>query len=261
MNKTMDIGRSGMQAHSIRVDRIAQNMANLETRGYKRAETTFGQLVRNAMQSDSVALSEDLPEDQRFGGSGVMALRSLTDFRQGPVEPTGHPLHLAIEGPGFFGVRDPQGTLLMTRQGDFRQDATGRIVDPSGYLLDIDPLPGQTLEIAPGTLLSMDEEGTVLAGEGQEKTPVGTLMLYGVTDPNMMLVREGYYTVDNEDLLIRSAEEPEAFGQLRTGQLERSNVDLLQEMTDMIVSQRAYQLSSKVVAAADETMGIVGNLL
>jgi flagellar basal-body rod protein FlgG len=260
MNKMLEIGRSGMNAHKVRLDRISGNLANLETTGYKRMETSFAELTRQAMGSDSVALSESLPVDQKYIGSGVKGIRALAAFSQGSIEASTDFFHFAIEGPGFFGVRDSDGQVTLTRRGAFRLNQDGIVTDDNGFALEMaltsDPKMWETGK------MTLSEQGILYSDHGSDKLPLATIKLYDVTDHNLLLAKgQGYYASMSQEALIENASQPDAFGRLKAYSLERSNVSLLEEMTQLMMTQRAYQFNAKSVASADEMMNMVNQIL
>lgn len=266
MNKTLEIGRSGMLSQQSRLNRLSGNLANVETAGYKRSQVSFSEAVRMAMQSDSVAVAE-VPEDRLRAGGGVRALRDFTDLRQGMLTESPDFFDFAIEGAGFFGVRNETGELFLTRQGSFSLQEDGRLVDASGRLVEIELRPGASL--MPETL---KPEQLTLTGTGEllEKDPstgqtrmLGQLILYDA--PNhavgLMASGEGSFRPVDEGVLYNNLEQPGAFGAVKSSSLERSSVNVLEEMTQLLMTQRAYQLSAKSVSSADELMQMVNEIL
>jgi len=258
----LEIGRSGMMAQQHRLSRISGNLANVETTGYKRSDVAFAEEIRMAMQSDSVAVAE-VPLDQLRGGGGVRALRDLTAVNQGAVMTSPNFFDFSIDGAGYFGVRDQSGALALTRQGGFELQEDGRLVDASGREV--------ILELTTDPKTWKREQLTLAeSGELMEKDPstgntrfLGTVILFDVPDHGngLAAIGEGSFRPVNDDMLYTSLETPGAFGTLKSNSLERSNVSLLDEMTQMLMTQRAYQLSTKSVSSADEMMQVVNEIL
>lgn len=248
------------QQHSL--NRISGNIANVETTGYKRSEVTFSEEIRLAMQSDSVAVAE-VTEDRLRGGGGVRALRDFTSNNQGAVMTSPNFFDFAIEGAGYFGVRDQDGALTLTRQGSFELQKDGRLVDDSGRLAALELTSDPT---------SWKQDQLTLSGSGEllekdvstgEMRSLGRVILFDVPDHGNGLAAtgEGSFRPVNENALYTSLETPGAFGTVKSNSLERSNVSLLDEMTQLLMTQRAYQLSTKSVSSADEMMQVVNEIL
>lgn len=264
MIKSLEIGRSGMLSHAQSLERISHNLANMETTAYKGQETAFRGLLKNAMKSDSVALSPDMSDQEAQAGAGVRSMRDWTDFSQGTLRSTDGRLDVAIEGPGFFRVQDPDGQVFLTRKGSFIQDAAGRLVDEKGLAVDIDWEDGVRDEEKADRSIRLNNGGSLTIEDpetGQPKT-LGRLSLYGLTNPNVLRGQAGSYRLDNEDLAsMIDVQEKGSQSQIWGQMLESSNVDMARTMTDMIMAQRAYQLSAKSVSTADEAMQVYNRLL
>lgn len=258
----LEIGRSGMLAQQHRLSRLSGNIANVETTGYKRSDAAFAEELRMAMQSDSVAVAE-VTEDRLRGGGGVRALRDFTSDHQGAVMASPNFFDFAIDGAGYFGVRDQAGALTLTRQGSFELQEDGRLVDASGRLAALELTTDPT---------TWKQDQLTLAGSGEllekdastgEVRSLGRLILFDVPDHGNGLAAagEGSFRPVNENALYTSLETPGAFGTVKSNSLERSNVSLLDEMTQLLMTQRAYQLSTKSVSSADEMMQVVNEIL
>ena len=266
MNKTLEIGRSGMLSQQSRLNRLSGNLANVETTGYKRSQVSFSEEVRMAMKSDSVAVA-DVPEDRLRAGGGVRALRDFTDLKQGMLTESQSFFDFAIDGDGFFGVRNEAGELFLTRQGSFSLQEDGRLSDASGRIVELEMRPGAST--VPDSLkleqLMLTDSGELVEKDpstGQSRT-LGQLILYDA--PNhavgLMASGEGSFRPLDEGALYTSLEQPAAFGAVKASSLERSNVNLLEEMTQLLMTQRAYQLSAKSVSSGDEMMQMVNEIL
>jgi flagellar basal-body rod protein FlgG len=228
---------SGMLAQQTRMDMLANDLANLNTTGYKQARIGFRDLLYNKEQGMPV-------------GAGAAVVDAGRNDAEGALMQTGEPLSLAIDGPGFFQVRRGDGSVALTRDGDFRTDANGDVVNQSGDRL-VPPL-----RIPPGTdldKLSISSDGTVAAGQ----TPIGKITLVDVTN-TAGLEALG----DNEFAPTSNSGAPTAIAgsQLQQGYLEASNVDLATSMVAMIDAQRSYEMDSRAIQNQDQMMQVANQI-
>ncbi|MCS6985895.1 MAG: flagellar basal-body rod protein FlgG [Sphingomonadaceae bacterium] len=257
MTSSLHIARSGLEALDARLRTIANNLANVNTVGFKRDRAAFETLL---YQSDrpSGALAG---ADRRFGmglatGAGVRIAGTERIHAQGAFQITNNALDLAIDGEGLFQVELPDGTLAYTRAGAFTRDGEGRLVTPQGHRLVPEiqiPANATGITVAPDGTVSAQLPGTV------EPTELGRLQLATFINPAGLepmggnLFRE---SVASGPPQVGNPGE-EGVGTLRQGALEASNVSTVQELVDMIETQRAYEINAKVIEAADEMMRYV----
>ena len=253
----------GMSAQQLSVDNIANNLANVNTTGFKRStiafQDLFYQTISTSKRGDSVhsAGGSEGPELQIGHGSRPVA--TIKNFSQGSMDETGNPLDIAIDGTGFFQIQRPDGSVAYTRDGNFTVDATGQLVNSSGLPLN------DRIEIPPDAVaVQVSQDGMVSAVLQGETSPVdlGQLELAKFVNPS------GLRAVG--DNLFESTEasgQPflgtpglEGFGSLNQGFVESSNVDIVNEMVNLITAQRAYETNSKMVQTADEMMGVTNNI-
>ncbi|WP_316369636.1 flagellar basal-body rod protein FlgG [Candidatus Thiodiazotropha sp. CDECU1] len=258
MIESLSIGASGMQAQQTQIDVIANNLANINTMGFKKSRVDFEDLMYREMARSRSSLLPTLGLAQPVGvGVGVSSTGKV--FTAGEVKQTDRSLDLAIQGEGFFEVVLPDNSYAYTRNGAMRIDRDGYLATADGYRLSGSiQVPGDAEEIA------IQNDGSVMAqvADQNELVEIGSLDLIrfvnaGGLNPvgdNLYLPSEnsgdGYYGVPGE----------EGFGQVQQGYLEASNVNLVEEMTQLVLAQRAYEINSKVVQAADELLGIVNSL-
>jgi len=254
MLRSLYTAATGMDAQSLRMDVIANNLANTSTTGFKKVRAEFEDLLSETLKGAAAP-------DPRGGtspsplqvGLGVRTGTTSRSWSQGELSSTGGKLDLAIEGDGFFQVQRPDGTLAYTRAGNFRADSTGRIVTQRGELLD----PGLTLP-TDTVDLTIQADGTILAKRAGSDTPeeVGKLELHTFPNPAGLEAIGGNLLVktpgSGEPVTVRPGEQ--GAGQLAQGFLEGSNVKAVEEMIDMIAVQRAYELNSKVIQTADQML-------
>lgn len=245
---------SGMLANQTKMDVIAQNLANVNTPGYKR-ETTVSQ----SFQSLLVQRINDQPEPGQVDtaptivgpmGLGTFVANTATRLTGGPLQATGNPLDVALRGDGFFVVQTDNG-LRYTRQGNFQQASDGRLVTADGWALQLQD--GTVAQAAPGELLTIDRNGEVRAGarllgqlEIANSTQLGPMTKEGA---GLWRVTDGAETA-----MVVAPGEAGAGYQLEVGFLEQSNVNPITEMVEMIATMRAYEASQRVIQTQDETL-------
>lgn len=251
---------SGMQAQQLNLDTIANNLANVNTTGFKRTRVDFQDLLYQTYRAPGTAGSQGttIPTGIQVGhGSRPVATQRI--FSQGDFQQTENPLDLVIEGDGFFQVTRPDGSTGYTRAGAFKKDGTGRVVTSEGFLLS----PAITIP-ADAKQITIGSDGTVsvtLAGQTAAST-VGTLQLASFVNPAGLLsvgrnlftptAASGSAVVGNPGVT--------GLGTIAQGFLELANVKVVEEMVAMITSQRAYEANSKAIQTADDMLGISNNL-
>ena len=243
---------TGMAAQQTRLDSIANNLANVQTTSYKKSRESFQDLYYQELTHGGL----DASSARIDVGSGVKLAGVDKDFTQGSVTQTGGSLDVAIEGRGFFEVTDTGGQRFYTRDGDFRTNANGEIVTASGLSVGGIRIPEGVQSVA------IDDAGEVRAvwPDGREST-LGRLPVVDFVNPTALRSLGG-----NVYQMTQGSGQPQALiaGQdnvaLRQGFLEGSNVDVAEELVLMILTQRSYELNSKAVQAADETLRQVANL-
>ncbi len=258
MLKAMLTAATGMSAQELCVDVIANNLANVNTTGFKKSRVSFQDLFYQTYDFGRATGESSNPSLIQVG-NGTRLSSTNRDFKQGKIVQTGNPLDLMIEGRGFFQVLMPDGSLAYTRDGSFKIDGEGRIVTSDGYLLYPEhTIPTETTEIA----VSPDGGVFVTLVEESEPEELGQIILAKFVNPG------GLKSI-GRNLYIPTAASGEAFleeptreglGQLSQGFLEASNVDVVDEMVAMIVAQRAYEINSKVIQASDNMLSLINRL-
>ena len=251
---------SGMLAQELNVDTISNNLANVNTAGFKRNRVDFQDLIYQSFRSagSTAAAGTQIPTGIQVGhGSRPVATQKI--FSQGDFQQTEAPLDMVIEGKGFFGILLPDGTTAYTRAGAFKQDGQGRVVTSDGFLLQ----PGIAIPTT-STDISISSDGNVEVTLPNTNVPqqIGTIQLAKFANP------AGLENIGRNLLVETAASGPaimgnpgaNGFGTLSQGFLEMSNVKLVEEMVNLIVAQRAYEISSKSIQAADEMLGIANNI-
>jgi flagellar basal-body rod protein FlgG len=250
-----------MMAQQTRVEVIANNLANVNTTGFKRSRAHFEDLLYQTVEE---AQSEQTPDsdvsEEVQVGRGVRLAAVQRVEAQGPLESTGRPLDLAIEGDGFFQVRLPDGTLAYTRDGSFTISDQGALVTHGGYSV----VPGISIP-DDATGLAFSKTGVVsITVEGSvDPIEIGRLeMVRFANSPGMRALGENLFqeTAASGPPTMGFPQE-DGFGRILQGTLEGSNVEVVQEMVDMITAMRAYEINSKAVQSAEEMAEIANSLV
>jgi len=259
MIRALNTAATGMQSQDSMVNNIANNIANVNTNGFKGSRTEFEDLlydtVKEAGEQTSGTASHTVGH-QVGSGSRVVATRK--EFTQGPTQVTNNPYDLSIQGEGFFQVRKVDGTLVYTRDGSFKLNSEGNIVTTGGYLLD----PEISLD-AESVGVIVGRDGTVeLQQSDGNRTPVGNIQLVRFLNPGGLLALGDnlYGETPESGRPILGNPGFDDFGEIHQGYLEASNVDVVEEMISMITAQRAYELNSKTVKTVEEMMTMANNL-
>lgn len=253
---------SGMYAQQLNIETISNNIANINTTGFKKNKAEFQDLMYqevniNPISSETPGIYETSTETIQIG-NGVKPSSTQKIFKQGDVTPTYNQLDLAIQGDGFFQVRKSDGTLAYTRDGSFKVNADGMIVTSSGYYLDPEiSLDEDILSI------SISRDGVVEAKEaGGGTVGLGSIELVRFLNPGGLVALGDNLYAESEasGQPILGVPGSSGFGEIHQGYLEASNVDVVEEMISMITAQRAYEINSKTVKTVEEMMTMVNNL-
>ena len=260
MDKSLRIAATGMRAQQLHIDTIANNLANVNTTGFKKSKVEFQDLLYQTIRPAGASVSEDAKAPTELQvGCGTKPVSTTKMFTQGDVVATDNALDLAIEGDGFFQLRMPDGTLAYTRDGSFKVSDDGQIVNSDGYVLEPSvALPQDTQSISIGR----DGLVAVTVAGSNETQDIGQIELARFVNPG------GLKNVGRNLLQYTSASgepivgnpELDGFGALGQGFLESSNVDVVDEMVNMITAQRAYEINSKTIRTADDMMSLVNGL-
>lgn len=259
MMRALSIASTGMAAQQMSVEVISNNLANVSTTGFKKSSWDFQDLIYQTLTAPGTDTGLGaLPVGIQLG-SGVRPVSVYRTFAQGDFEQTKNSLDLAIEGSGFFQVSLPDGSIAYTRAGSFKLDSEGSIVTADGYpvLPDLSvPSDAQTINISPNGVVSVIQAGN------PAPTQVGTIELARFTNP-AGLDSKGknlFQTTSASGESVTGTPGQEGFGTILQGALEGSNVNIAEEMVNMIVAQRAYELNSKAIQTADEMLSMANNL-
>jgi flagellar basal-body rod protein FlgG len=252
---------SGMTAQELSIDNIANNLANSNTVGFKARRVEFQDLMyQNVIQPGAAAGSQTVVPAGLQLGLGTRPVSNEIVYTQGEFQQTGNAYDLVIQGMGFFQIRTPSGNLAYTRAGDFQLDRNGNMVTAQG-----DPLEPQITIPNGAQSVTIAADGTVsYTLQGQTAAQIaGQIQLASFANPAGLNSMGGnlYQPTDaSGDPVVGSPGGQEGIGTLLQGYIEQSNVSVVQEFINMIVSQRAYEANSKVVKAADDMYSEVNNL-
>lgn len=261
--QTLYTAATGMSALETKLDVIANNLANVETTGFKRGRANFEDLFyRHEMLPGAEDTAGGYTATGISIGMGTRVSSVQSNFIQGAAQPTGQELDVIIEGEGFFPVIDPSGDTLYTRAGNFSKNASGEIVMGSANI-------GRRLQ--PPITIPEDATDLVISGEGivsvrqpgsTSLTQLGQIELASFINPEGLLkLGENLYAeTDASGAAVLGSPGQNGVGLLRQGALEASNVEPVQELIDLITTQRAFELNSKAVQVGDQMMEVVANL-
>jgi flagellar basal-body rod protein FlgG len=260
MDKALRTAASGMRAQQLHIDTIANNLANVNTTGFKKSKVEFQDLLYQTIRPAGSFTAEGVQSPTELQvGCGTRPVSTAKMFTQGDVTETGNALDVAIEGDGFLQFRMTDGTIAYSRDGTLKVSSDGQLVNSDGYYLEPGitiPVDTQNISISRDGIISVELANTT---ESQE---VGQLELARFINPAGLknLGRNLMVPTGASGEPIIGVPELEGFGGLNQGYLESSNVEVVEEMVNMIVAQRAYELNSKAIKTSDDMMGLVNNL-
>lgn len=260
--RTLSTAATGMMAMELNVQVIANNLANMTTTGFKRQRAEFQDLLydhlsrvgtQSSSQGNMLPVGIDL-------GSGVKTVGTGRLMSQGTLTQTSNPLDVAIRGDGFFKVQLPDGTYTYTRDGSFKTDSQGRIVTAQGNVVQ------PAITVPPNTSgLMINAQGQVSVTPAGTTTPtvLGQLTLTRFINPaGLMPIGDNLYQETPASGTPQDGTPAtDGAGDLQQGMLEQSNVDSVTEITNLISAQRAYEMNSKVITAADQMLQATSNLM
>ncbi len=259
MMRALSVASTGLAAQQLSVEVIANNLANVSTMGFKKSVWDFQDLLYQTLKAPGTTSQVGTTPVGIQLGSGVRAVSVHRTFKQGDFRETQNTFDLAIEGQGFFQVTLPDGSTSYTRTGAFKLDSDGNVVTPEGYpiLPDI-TIPTDALNV------TIDPGGDVFAQTPGSNTPttIGTIELARFTNPSGLtsIGKNLYQETAASGTPTSGTPGLDGFGTLLQGSLEGSNVNIAEEMVNMIVAQRAYELNSKAIQTADDMMGVANSL-
>ena len=261
MHAALWVSKTGLTAQDARMTAISNNLANVNTVGFKRDRVAFEDLFYQVQRQPGAAADQQnqIPTGIQMG-NGVKVVGTQKVFTSGSFQNTGQELDMAIVGQGFFQIERPNGELVYTRNGQFHRNAEGMMVNAEGLpLVPQIEIPENTVKVTVGTngIVSATLAGQV---EPQE---LGLITLANFSNPAGLEAMGGnlYRQTGASGEPMEGQAGDDALGTLKQGTLEGSNVNVVEEMVDMITTQRSYEMNAKVVSAADQMLKFVSQAL
>ncbi|MCL5271279.1 MAG: flagellar basal-body rod protein FlgG [bacterium] len=258
--RALFVAATGMQSQQLNIDNIANNLANVNTTGFKRGRVDFQDLLYQAIRpvGANATVNTEVPTGIYLGyGSRPAAIEK--NFTQGAYQQTGQPYDVLIEGDGFFQVTLPNGDTAYTRDGAFKLNNQGQVVTSNGDLLTPNiTVPSDALTTTIGT------DGTVTVTQAGQSAPsvIGNITIARFANPAGLeaMGQNLFRETQASGAPTTGTPGAEGYGTLRQSMLENSNVSVVEELVNMIVSQRAYEINSKAITTADEMMQTASQL-
>lgn len=242
MLKSIWNSRSGLFSNQSRIDVISNNIANVNTSGYKRLDTNFSDIISENINRLGVPLSK---EDNRYSiGSGVRINGYVKNSSQGNIIETNNKFDLAIEGEGYFRLIDKDGNYLYTRNGSFKADSNNNLVDDLGNILELN-LKTTDYDV---NNVEIGEDGQIL----YNNINIGNIKVYNfISDDQLQPVGNSLFKGEGATI---------STSKIKQGYLESSNVDIAKELTNLMITQRAYEMSSRALKSSDDMWQITNNI-
>jgi flagellar basal-body rod protein FlgG len=254
MIRSLWISKTGLDAQQTQMDVIANNLANVSTNGFKRTRAVFEDLLYQNIRQPGAQSSQQtqLPSGLQLG-TGVRTVATERNFSQGNLQGTGNNKDVAIQGEGFFQVLLPDGATAYTRDGSFQVDNQGQLVTASGFAIQ----PAITIP-ADATSLTVGRDGTISITQAGSATTteVGALQLATFINPAGLLAKGENLYVETSASGNANTNTPgtNGSGSLSQGFVETSNVNVVEELVNMIQTQRAYEINSKSITTSDQML-------
>jgi flagellar basal-body rod protein FlgG len=258
MIRSLHTASTGMEAQQTNIDTIANNLANVNTTSFKRSRANFNDLLYQNVRApgQNSTTGTVVPSGIQIG-SGVKLASVDKMFTEGAIQITGNELDLMIEGDGFFRVERDDGQIAYTRDGHFSKDDTGRLVTSDGM-----PLVPEIVIPPDAQTFTVGSDGTVSVRVNNEDQEIGQVQTANFINPTGLVSTGG-----NLYMPSRASGDPiignpnaDGLGRIAQGQLEASNVNIVEEMVNMITGQRAYEINSKVIQTADQMLQTTNNV-
>jgi len=249
-----------MAAQQANIDTISNNLANVSTTGFKKMRSDFADLMYQTMRQPGMTTGPDseLPTGVQMG-HGVRQVATQRVFLQGNLQSSGNSLDMAIQGEGFFQITMPDGTIGYTRDGAFKKDSQGRIVNSDGY-----PMEPQITIPQNATEVSVSADGIVTATIPGQTTPqeIGQIQVARFVNPAGLTSEGGniFRETSASGTPIVTNPGTDGSGTVLQKYLEYSNVQVVEEMVNMIIAQRAYEMNSKAITTSDDMLSIAAGL-
>lgn len=260
MLRSLNTAATGMKAQQTNMDVSANNIANASTTGFKKSRAEFEDLMYQTVVEPGAATGQTSTSPTGVQvGMGVRTAAVSKDFEQGSTKITNNPFDLEIRGTGFFPVQTPNGQIAYTRDGSFKKGPDGRIQDKNGNVLQPE------LVIPPnasGVEVSGDGKVQIVTDNSTQPQSIGQIQLVGFVNPAGLKSMGGNLFMPTASSGLPQQANPgqSGLGSLAQGQLETSNVNIVDEMVGMITTQRAYETNSKMIQASDQMLQAINNM-
>lgn len=247
-------GKSGLTAYQEKMDHLANDMANSTTTGYKCSDVGFKDLITESLDRKG----NPLVNKDAVNGTGVRTGINYADNRQGNLLNTGLKTDLAIDGKGYFALQSPDGTILYTRDGNFKIDSNGTLVTSDGVKVYVEYEAGfsEGDPALDSTNISIDSNGGISMNIDGNFVLVGNIPLFTAVGDKGFIPKGSNMFVPADDAQVVLSDDYD----IRQGYLEASNVDAAEIFTDIILTQRAFQLNSKAVTTADDIWSMINSM-
>ena len=247
-------GKSGLSAYQEKLDYLSNDLVNNTTTGYKSTDVNFKDLLTESLDRNGTPLVNQ----KALTGTGVKIGVNYATNSQGNLIPTGGKTDLAIDGKGYFALNRADGSIVYTRDGNFKVDSNGTLVDSNGSKVYIQYSDGAS-EGNPALdskNISITQNGEISMKVDGQQVPIGTIQVFSaIGDKSFIPVGNNYFTPASDAQVIKSDDY-----NMEQGFLEGSNVDTAEVFSDIVLTQRAFQLSSKAITTADDLWGMVNSM-
>lgn len=254
MLRALTTSATGMIAQQLNLDVVANNIANVNTTGYKKVRAEFQDLLSQAQRTPGAMLNQGVYQPVGVEvGLGVKTAATTRVFTNGPMQATDRPLDIAIEGEGFIQIIRPDGTLAYTRDGSFKVDAVGQVCTSDGFLVQPQiTIPQNATEIN----ITPDGNVSVKIGNDNNQNVVGQLQLVKFQNPSGLLSigHNLYVETPASGTPVIGTPAQDGYGTIQQGFLESSNVQLVDEMINLIKAERAFEANSKIITASSDIL-------
>jgi len=260
MLRAFSTAATGMTGQQMMVDVIANNLANVNTTGFKRSQINFQDLLYVTMKEPGTEVSSGINSPSGLEiGSGVRAASTIKVFSAGELENTARPLDIAISGDGFIQVSMPNGDIRYTRDGSLQMNANGQLVTTGGYFIE----PAISIS-TDAVAVSIEKDGGVNVTDASgTQSVVGTIQLARFPNPSG-LQSEGDNLLSETEASgtpTTGTAGENGFGSIQAGFLEKANVQMVTELVNLITAQRAYEINSRAIKAGDDMLQTANNIV
>lgn len=255
MIRSLWVARTGLDAQQTQLDVISNNLANVSTNGFKRSRAVFEDLLYQTLRQPGAQHTQQNQISSGLQiGTGVRPIATERLYSQGNLQQTGNSFDLAIQGNGFFQIERPDGSIAYTRDGSFQLDSDGNMVTASGYLLaDNIVIPADALTVTVG------KDGTVSVLQAGEIAPiqVGAIQIATFVNPGGLQALGENLFMETASSGVATPLQPgtDGAGVINQAYVETSNVNVAEELVSMIVTQRAYEINTRVISTSDQMLG------